>query len=166
MMSAMSKSRSTGLLFLGGVILLFIPMFVVNYFLAYYAITTNTGLVDDQAYNTGQNYNSIIKSAHQQEKLAWKTTLTLTPIVTKPHTAKLDIAINDSQNETIKNLTIVAILYSPVDPQPDQKLSLLSQEDGHFFQEVTVPRSGQWEIRLVAKTEDKQYGYQQRLFFP
>jgi len=129
---------------------LFLPVFAINGVLIRSAFHSNTGLVSDRAFDTGQGYNRIIAAGRQQP--SWTAELKATPDA-------IEVTVRDEAGQIRRGLAITGRLFSPVDPQPDQTLALTEDSDGIYRQELHLPRAGQWQAELMAD----DFAIQQRL---
>lgn len=60
-------SRKTGRLVLTALLGFFAVCMAVNAFFVYMAVTTNRGVVDENAYQTGLHYNDLLEEARQRK---------------------------------------------------------------------------------------------------
>jgi nitrogen fixation protein FixH len=67
------KSRWIPWVFVGGMLL----VVVVNGFMAFYAISTFSGLTTGQAYDRGRAYNNVLEDAARQDALGWTAVVRL-----------------------------------------------------------------------------------------
>lgn len=63
-------SRRTGRIFLLSMLAFFMTFISVNAFFAYKALSTYTGVVDENAYETGLHFNQIIAEAKKRQQEA------------------------------------------------------------------------------------------------
>jgi nitrogen fixation protein FixH len=139
---------------------LFPPVIAVNALLVVLALRSNTGLVSDNAFDTGQSYNRIIAAGLKQAALGWRVTARLQG---GAGDARLQVTVRDADGAPLRGLTISGRLYSPVAPQPDQKIVLQEQVGGLYGQSLVLPRGGQWDAQLVALRDGTSYAIDQRL---
>jgi nitrogen fixation protein FixH len=144
---------------------MFLPVAAVNGLLVKLALSSNTGLVSDNAFDTGQSYNQIIAAGQKQQALGWKAVTQLQPLpaADSPHRARLIVSLRDATGAPLHGLKVSGRLYSPVDPQPDQAVSLTESGDGQYRQDLSLPRGGQWDAQLMAWGEAKGFAIEQRL---
>lgn len=128
---------------------LFLPVIAVNLLLVHLALSSNTGLVSDAAFDTGQSYNRIIAAGQQQHALGWRAEVTLTKS-NAADAARITLVLLDSAGRRMGGVKITGRLYSPVDPLPDQSVSLVETADQDYAQELSLPRRGQWDAQLIA----------------
>jgi nitrogen fixation protein FixH len=143
-------------------VLLFLPVMAVNILLVRLAFSSNTGLVSDHAFDTGQSYNQVIAAGEQSRALGWRSEISLT--ASGPaHQALISLSIRDRNGHGLSGLAVSGRLYSPVDPQPDQMIHLTEDGDGHYSQTLLLPRQGQWDAQLLAASPSGRFAIDQRL---
>jgi nitrogen fixation protein FixH len=140
----------------------FVPVLGINGLLVQQALHSNTGLVSDHAFDTGQDYNRVIAAGRKQQALGWKAEIALTRNAGEAR-ARITVRVRDAAGAALRGLELGGRLYSPVDPQPDQSLSLAEGEDGVYRQDIDLPRSGQWDAQLVARQGEDSFAIDQRL---
>jgi len=149
-------------------VLMFIPVIAVNVLLVRLALSSNTGLVTDHAFDTGQSYNSVIAAGARQAELGWQSKVAILPVpqAEAPHRISVNVAMTDADGKPLTGLTLSGRIVSPVDPQPDAPVTLVETGGGQYREAVTLPRAGQWELQLLATGSAGQYAIVQRLAAP
>jgi len=149
-------------------VLVFIPVIAVNVLLVRLALSSNTGLVTEHAFDTGQSYNSVIAAGARQAELGWQPKLDIQPVpqADAPHRISLSVAMSDAAGKPLTGLTLSGRIVSPVDPQPDAAVTLVETGDGHYREIIALPRAGQWELQLLATGPAGQFAIVQRLTAP
>ena len=149
-------------------ILVFIPVIAVNVMLVRLALSSNTGLVTDRAFDTGQSYNSVIAAGAREAELGWQSAVEIQPMpqAEAPHRVALSVAMTDAAGKPLTGLTVSGRIVSPVDPQPDTAIALVETGGGHYREAVGLPRAGQWEVQLLATGPAGQFAIVQRLNAP
>ena len=149
-------------------VLVFVPVIAVNVLLIRFAMSSNTGLVTDHAFDTGQSYNAVIAAGDRQAALGWQAVVDIqaAPRPDAEHRVALTVTLNDASGKALTGLTVSGRVVSPVDPQPDIDAALVETAGGRYRQTFTLPRAGQWELQLVATDGTARYAIQQRLTAP
>jgi len=149
-------------------VLMFIPVIAVNVLLVRLALSSNTGLVTEHAFDTGQSYNSVIAAGARQAELGWQSAVAVqpAPLGDAPHRVALRVVMGDAEGKPLTGLTLSGRIVSPVDPQPDTAVTLVETGGGHYREVVALPRAGQWELQLLATGSAGQYAIVQRLVAP
>lgn len=136
-MAARKNDKYIPLYFVGA----FMVVFVVNMVFVYMATKTHTGVVTENAYEKGLDYNEIIELADTQENLEGEILLENDNIVFKSNLVEADVNAHISR---------------PTRDGLDYEIKLAGT-NGVFTAKANFPMQGQWKITIVAKWEDKQY---------
>jgi len=126
-------------------------VFGVNGMLAYRALSTWTGLEQENAYMDGLNYNQTLEARRAQDALGWTNTLTAH---FKDGTVDLTAQYFDRSGTPLDTLTVEAMLRRPTQEGFDQNLTLVNQGHGEYGARVPLPLAGQWQVRLTARRGD------------
>lgn len=145
-------------------VLMFVPVIAVNVLLVRLALSSNTGLVTDRAFDTGQSYNAVIAAGARQAELGWQSKVDV--MGEGPHRVALTVAMTDAKGAALSGLTVSGRIVSPVDPQPDVAVTLVETGGGQYRETISLPRAGQWELQLIASGSAGQFAIVQRLTAP
>jgi nitrogen fixation protein FixH len=162
----MAKVRQRGwwypYIFVGG----FAVVLGVNLTLLYFATSTFNGLVSKTAYEDGVAYNDEISAARLQDALGWSGQIALSgeaggkdgawPAMVSAH------ILDETGTPVLRGLAVTAEIRRPTQAGYDQTLTLTAGTDGQWRAPVTLPFQGQWEVRLVARLEDREAAYRMR----
>lgn len=125
------KSRWIPWIFVGGMTV----VVVVNGFMAFYAISTFTGLTTGQAYDRGRAYNSVLEEAARQDALGWTARVRLDD-------GHIKLSVTDRAGAPVLGL-VEAYLQRPIEGTRVE-LGTAAPHDG-FAAPALTP--GQWEFR-------------------
>lgn len=125
------KSRWIPWIFVGGMMV----VVVVNGFMAFYAISTFTGLTTGQAYDRGRAYNDVLEEAARQDALGW------TPLV-RLEGERLRVSVTDSTGAAVEGM-LQGYLLRPIEGTRVE-LGATSPRQGY---ELPALVPGQWEFR-------------------
>ncbi len=129
---------------------------VVNGFMAFYAISTFTGLTTGQAYDRGRAYNLILEEAARQDALGW------TPLV-RIEEGRIATAVTDRAGEAVPGI-IEAYLLRPIEGIRVE-LGAAAPRRGFDLPDGLAP--GQWEFRgRLTDPEGRHLDIRQRLMLP
>jgi len=118
-------------------------IFMVDGFFIHKALTTQTGVVSERAYEKGLEYNEILKEAKTQPTLNDKITF------------ENNILRWDLNNQTIKNATVTAKIIRPIKEGHDFHVDLTSLDGNIYEVTLNLPFKGLWEAKLVSKWDNK-----------
>jgi nitrogen fixation protein FixH len=123
----------------------------VNAVLAYFAVSTWTGLETKSYYDRGLRYNDTIAAAQDQEQRGWSMVFTGTPTMRTDAGDSLAVMFKDRSGRPIDDLTVEAILIRPTREGFDGAFSLRHQGGGVYAGSVVLPLPGQWDARIHAR---------------
>lgn len=145
------KSRWIPWIFVGGIMV----VVVVNGFMAYYAVSTFTGLTTGQAYDRGRAYNLVLAEAARQDALGW------TPRV-RLEGPRITLAVTDRAGAAVPGV-VEAYLQRPIE---GTRVELgTSTPHAGFAAPALAP--GQWEFRgHILDGHGQRLDIRQRLLVP
>ena len=129
----------------------YIPLYFVAFFVvlalidgtfAYLATSTNTGVIDDEAYEDGITYNKTIAAAEAQAHLG------LTPKITLAGT-QLSFTLKTADGAPLQNAHVTAFFVRPTQDGHDFETPLPEQASGMYSAPIAFPMPGQWDVRIV-----------------
>lgn len=145
----------------------YIPWYIVLFFVvltfvfggfAYIAEKTYTGVVTDEAYTKGLDYNSVIKKAEKQDSLGFSSAI-------EHQHGQIIFTLKDKQGQGVTAGKVKLFLYRPVQDGSDYSQDMNAAEQGVYTATVTPPQKGQWEVRIHADTAEGSYQTSQRIVF-
>ena len=145
-------------MFVGG----FAIVIAVNGALIYFASSSFSGLETDHAYETGLHYNQSLEAAAAQEKLGWRGEISLSEPT--GGTRALTVLFADKLERPIDGLKVEAHLLRPSNAGMDLNLVLDGKGNGRYVSDVALPAPGNWEIRIVARDNERSWQKSERLF--
>lgn len=112
----------------------------VNSVLAFYAISTFTGVTVPHAYEQGRHYDAVIAEAARQDALGWRTEVTFAG-------GLLSVVATDRDGNPLPG-RIEGVLRRPLEGL-DVPLGFGPRGSGRWAAEVQTPERGLWEARLT-----------------
>ncbi len=131
-------------------VLFFVVIAVVDGIFVTVAVRTQTGIVRENAYEEGLAYNRVLEAARAQDDLGWRS-----DIVLEGNT--LRVLLEDKGGRTISGASMTARVRRPVQAGHDFEMPLSELEDGSYQSQIVFPLKGQWEIRVFAQWQNRQY---------
>lgn len=124
----------------------------VNVVLIAYAIGTFPGLRTENAYGKGLKYNETLAAVEAQERLGWRSDITLTPLTSDAGARRVVVSavLLDREGRPLTGLAARALITRPTVKGHDIGTPLVEQADGRYGAEVTLPLPGVWDIRVHA----------------
>ena len=125
---------------------------VVNGILAWFALSTWTGIETESHFTKGLAYNENLRGVERQAALGWSVTLTLTPTTAHSAPAPFDLKVQylAADARPLSGLRVRADLIRPVHEGYDQTMELTATAPGHYQGRIEVPLAGQWDVLLAA----------------
>lgn len=138
--SAKDKKKDKYILF--SFLAFFGVIFTVDGFFIHTALTTQTGVVTDQAYERGLNYNKTLHAAKTQPSLNDKLSF--------------DNGVLRWRSN-IKNAVVKARVIRPIQEGHDFDITLNHVGDGIYEATLDLPFRGLWEAKLDSQWDNKTY---------
>jgi len=138
----------TGRMVLIGFILFFGTITAVNAVLMYFALNTWPGLVTEDAYTKGLNYNDTIATSESQRRLAWNIDVSF------ERGKGLRIHIADKNQSPVTKLSIEAALTRPLGDHNIEVLIMSEIQPGLYEAEFSTPLPGRWMADVKAVSSD------------
>jgi nitrogen fixation protein FixH len=126
-------------------------VFAVNGVMAWYAIETFPGLVSNDAYREGLDYNRTLAARAEQEKLGWQVDVALTGTGT---TRAVTARFHDRDGHPISGLKVDATMVWPVAGGNDRRASLDEAAPGDYRATIALPSLGNWRLDVEAVRRD------------
>lgn len=137
----------TGRKVLVWMVLFFATIFAVNGTFFYLAMDSWPGLVTENPYESGLEYNQVLDSAERQSQLGWQSTLDVTELDNAHHIA---VTVRDDTDNPIAGLQIQVVFRRPVNDVENLSIILSEKADGKYSSGVSLPSLGRWYVDLTA----------------
>lgn len=136
----------TGRHVLAMIVAFFLVIFVVNGVFVYVSLNSHPGVISEDAYRKGLDYNRTLERADRQNARGWRTTVTLDG-------GFVAVAFRDRNGAPLTGLAVRAEAHRPVHDRSDTSLVLRETAPGRYRAETALA-SGRWELRLTADAQD------------
>jgi nitrogen fixation protein FixH len=143
-----------------------IPLYFVAFFVAiaifdgifiYLATSTHSGVVTENAYQKGLNYNQYIDAYNQQEIVGWSGNIDFIK-------SSLIFQLNDKQDQPIETAKVVAHISRSTKSGLDFKVLLEHKSKGMYENKtINFPLKGQWDIRVLAQRNQQKFQKSKRI---
>jgi len=146
----------------------FMVVFAVNGTMAYFAVSSWTGLETKDYFNQGTRFNDVLAQRAAQDALGWKIAFHYehTPAADNPRAGTFRLRFTDKNAQPIGGLTIRAIAKRPIQEGYDQDLTFTYRGDGTYGANTTLPLPGLWELRYVAERGAEVFKMRSRIQVP
>ncbi|WP_044560013.1 FixH family protein [Azospirillum sp. B4] len=140
---------------------------VVNGILIYVALHSWTGIVTAKPYERGIEYNKVLEAQAQQDALGWTFDADIEPAAISSGTgggSVLTVRIASRDGAPMDDMALTGRLVRPIDMLPDVPLTFTPAGNGRYTASVTLPKHGQWDLKLKAEKGADWYHLTRRLF--
>lgn len=136
----------------------------VNAIFIVLAVTSNPGLVIEDYYEQGRQYEkNAIKRLVAHNKLQWESKMEIPETVTlnKPDTYRFSAV--DSRGLPIRNADVQVVAYRPSDANADFKTTLQPIAPGLYQASLSFPLPGIWDLNIKVQHGEDRLEMVQRL---
>lgn len=137
---------------------LLVTFVLVSGYRVYLAIQTNPGLVDDNYYERGQDFeqNRLKKLARDP---GWKMKLESPEVVDIGRPVRFRFRVTDKSGLPVTPDAVIFYAYRPSDAKQDFSVSMQRIGSGQYEAEVTFPLIGLWDILVSVKNGADEYNH-------
>jgi nitrogen fixation protein FixH len=139
----------------------FLAVVTVNGALAYFALHSDPGLVAEHPFELGNGYNRVLDAGAAQDALGWHGTIGF--VGETGLSGRIVAELRDPKGAPLTGLAVKAAVVRPVEPLPEQDLTLAASGPGSYAASLTLARAGQWEVRVTAARGADVYQFVQRI---
>lgn len=136
----------------------------VNVFMISMAFLTSPGLVTEDYYEKGQDYEKTINSRlAAREALGWDLNLEMDhkPVLNRP--ALFRVTAADKVGLPLRGAEVKVHAYRPSDAGADFEAVLEEGMRGQYAGEVTFPLKGIWDLQVSISHGDDRYEVSRRI---
>jgi len=137
---------------------LLVTFVLVSCYRIYLAIETNPGLVDENYYARGQDFeqNRLKKMARDP---GWKMQLEAPEVVDIGKPAHYRFRVTSKSGTPVTPDAVTFYVYRPSDAKMDFSLPMQEVGVGEYQAEVTFPTLGVWDILISVKNGVDEYNH-------
>jgi nitrogen fixation protein FixH len=142
-----------------GLILMFL---VANIVMIYLAIDSNPGLVVEDYYERGQDYeNTVLSKIARNPGWLMRVDVPQAMAVDRPDAIRFFLVDKAGQPVTPDEVHLYA--YRPSDADHDFSLPMTEEGKGRYLTEVRFPLIGTWDLLVSARQGEEEYNVSQRI---
>lgn len=146
-----------------GWLALLLLVIVVNGGMIVTAFKTSPGLVKDDYYEQGRDYERrVIQLTEARERLGWTVSMDSGEVVVA-RPATLKIVVTDRDGDVVQGLSGNLQLYRPSDRDQDSIVSLSEVSPGNYHASYTLLLKGVWDLLLTLRQGEDDYLVEQRI---
>jgi nitrogen fixation protein FixH len=135
---------------------------VVSGIRIYLAVTTSPGLVVDNYYERGQDYEQNMLKRQARDP-RWQMEIKAPEFVDVAKPAYFEFDIKDRHGQAITPDSVTFYAYRPADAAADFAVPMEQLTLGRYQAEITFPLLGVWDILVSAKRDGGEYSASYRL---
>lgn len=137
-------------------VIFFVVLAILDGIFVTIALSTHTGVVTENAYQKGLEYNQTLAASKQQEKLGWHGTATFAQ-------PSLSFSLKDANGRAIQGAIVTAYISRATQGGHDFQAVLADGGDGTYSRNITFPLKGQWDITIAVIWKQQQHQQSQRV---
>ncbi|MCB1505045.1 MAG: FixH family protein [Hyphomicrobiaceae bacterium] len=142
----MAEGVITGRHVLIGMLVFFGVILGVNGMFLYSALSTYTGVVSDEPYRKGLNYNERIEAYREQEALGWTETVELAATGDTVH-----LTLTDHGGNPVSGIALDVRLGRPSTNAKDRMLPVKEAAPGQYDAQIEGLEPGVWQLDIAAR---------------
>ncbi|HEB93497.1 MAG TPA: nitrogen fixation protein FixH [Gammaproteobacteria bacterium] len=136
----------------------------VNAVFIYFAITTSPGLVTEDYYDRGRDYEeNVLKIMAAQDALNWETKLAIPAKITIQEPDTYRFSAVDSRGIPIMDADVSVVAYRPSDADADFKVALNQAAPGQYQARIAFPLPGIWDLNITVNDGENTFTMSHRV---
>ncbi len=145
-----------------GMILIVLTANVVMMTIAY---KTSPGLVTEDYYDRGKNYDKTVAKRAAETALNWKTELLVPDDIRVNSPARYQVLAEDDKGRPLSAEKVSLFAFRPSDANADFSVTMKEDESGNRYSgSVSFPLPGVWDIIVSIRRGTEQFEISRRIF--
>ncbi len=136
--------------------------FSMNMIMIYLARDNNPGLVVDDFYDRGQEYEKNMLK-RQARNPGWQMKIDLPKKIDIDQKVTCRYTVKDKEGKPVEPDAVIFYAYRPSDAKQDFSQPMEMVEPGVYQTEVSFPLLGAWDVLVSAKNGEDEYNTPKRL---
>jgi nitrogen fixation protein FixH len=128
---------------------------LANMTMIHFARTTSPGLVVNDFYEKGKNYDNTLKERQLEKNLGWQINPQLPEKITVDKVFPIAISVVGVNGETVLPREATIYIFRPSDAAADFSLPMELSRKGMFVADLELPLPGRWDIIFSLSSEDE-----------
>ena len=143
-------------------IVLFFAVFItVDIYYIYLAKKTWTGIVTENSYQKGLDYNETLDSIKKQKELGWQLSSKIKNL--GGYNRLISFELKDKSENKIRDARIEVFFKRPIREGSDFKLQA-SYVGGKYEVRASFPFPGRWQAQILVNRGDETYRKAEEIF--
>lgn len=144
-----------------GIIVMFLS---INAVFIYLAITTSPGLVTEDYYEKGQQYEqNVLKLMAAQQTLQWETKLAVPGQIVSRQTGIYRFSAVDVRGVPVMDADVQLVAYRPSDADADIRVDMNQVAPGQYEARLALPLPGLWDLNITVKNGGDEFRLSHRI---
>lgn len=119
---------------------------LANITMIHFARSTSPGLVVDDYYEKGKNYDDTLKERQREKELGWQIVPQLPKRIIAGQAFSLALSIADARGDAFLPDSATIYLFRPSDATADFSMPVKIKESAMLDAELVLPLPGRWDI--------------------
>ncbi len=133
-----------------------------NLIMIYLAINTGPGLVVEDYYERGRDYEKTIL-ARRAKSAKLSLHIDVPPIIRVNRPATYRFSGADNSGSPIRADAVTLFAYRPSDAGADFSIPMIAEAKGHYRADATFPLQGVWDIIVSVRQGEDEHNVPQRI---
>jgi nitrogen fixation protein FixH len=144
----------------------FAVIVAVNATLIVYAVRTFSGLVVENPYQKGLEYDAERAQIDRQNRLGWQYLVMAEPQMGQAGEMEIEIRWTDAARVPLDRLVVTGHLERPVENIPPLQVAFTAVGGGRYRSSVVLPERGVWDLHVTAARGSDSFEAAERLIMP
>jgi nitrogen fixation protein FixH len=131
---------------------------------AYIAIKTNPGVVVEQAYEKGLNYNATLEEAEKQAALGWNADVEYVSENGKSLTGNIIINLSDKNKKALSGAKVTLRVIRPSESGNDFVLQAIESGAGKYISKLEFKLKGNWQVDATIELDGNKLFKSAKIF--
>jgi nitrogen fixation protein FixH len=141
---------------------LIMSVLTVNLIMVFFAIATNPGLVNDDYYDRGQNYERTLVSRLAKDP-GWTMRADIPDDLKVNQSATILVTLVDKAGQPVTPDQITFFAYRPSDKSRDFSAPMAKEGLGQYSVRVTFPLFGAWDSLIAIRQGEDEFTTGERI---
>lgn len=141
---------------------LVLSVLTVNLTMVFVAIATNPGLVNDDYYDRGQNYEKTLVSRLAKDP-GWTMRTDIPDDLKAGQSATILITLVDKAGQPVTPDQVTFFAYRPSDKSQDFSVPMVEVGSGQYSARLTFPLVGVWDSLIAIRQGEDEFTTGERL---
>lgn len=147
-----------------GLIVMMFIVFAANVTMITLAFKTSPGLVVDDYYEKGKNYNKSLEKMAAQEALGWGTELLIPESILVGEKTRYGLTVVDKSGSVLSVDKVDVYAFRPSDVNADFSTQMSLKAEGEYIDDITFPLPGVWDLVVNIIRDNDQFEITKRIF--